>query len=96
MKIVSNMSTLKDIAKSLEMIVYELHLLRTSKQVPEGATPAKSRKVGRRNSWTAKEIDTLLMMRKKGCEYKEIADKLHRTESACSARYWKLIIRNNN
>lgn len=84
------MSTLKDIAKSLEMIVYELHLLRTSKQVPEGATPAKSRKMGRRNSWTEKEDKTLIRMRKMGYKFKEIAVELHRTESACSARMWVL------
>lgn len=84
------MSTLKDIAKSLEMIVYELHLLRTSKQVPEGATPAKSRKVGRRNSWTAKEDNILIRKRKMGYKFKEIAVELHRTESACSARMWVL------
>lgn len=84
------MSTLKDIAKSLEMIVYELHLLRTSKQVPEDAIPSNRRKVGRETSWTEEEDNTLIRMKKKGYKFKYIAAKLHRTESACSARMWVL------
>lgn len=84
------MNTLKDIAKSLEMIVYELHLLRTSKQVPEDAIPSKCRKVGRRNSWTEEEDNTLIRMRKMGFNFNQIAAEPHRTESACSARMWVL------
>ena len=84
------MGTLKDIAKWLEMIVYELHLIRASKQVPEDAILSKRRKVGRKTSWTEEEDNTLIRMKKMGYKFKEIAVELNRTEGACSARMWVL------
>ena len=82
------MNTLKRIAVALESIAAELHAQNAAKSAK------KPRQYKGKKAWKRDENKAILDMRNAGWSYKQIARRLGRSESACSAHYWALTKRN--